>query len=376
MNVGVETAAPGTPNRFNPIHVMSRFQILSLVGGGIRGAFVTSYLKELEQKRGCHIAEAFDLIAGTSTGGIIAAGLTLGLSAEKMHGFYVRHGASIFTPRPPFKARGLMRVLFPAANWVFKRRTGSGLDSAFRARFCPHVLQHALDEGFGNNTLKSVDFTRLIVPAVNLTKGEPHVFRSRHLPKGVHDQDLKISDVLIAATAAPTYFPHRQIGESSFVDGGVWASDPSLLAVAEAIRIQQFEKRLGPSPHVDTTDIHLLSVGTGRAEYSLSPPGSDAGILYWASRVGDVMGTSQVQGIHLPLKFLLGDRYRHVNFKMTEYWGLDAVEHIPELFRVGKERAAATFNMIDEQFFQHSRRPFTPVTTTDGEIHLNEFGFD
>ena len=76
---------------------MSRFQILSLIGGGIRGAFVTSYLKELEQKLGRPIADSFDLIAGTSTGGIIAAGLAFGHSAERMHKFYVDYGASILS---------------------------------------------------------------------------------------------------------------------------------------------------------------------------------------------------------------------------------------------------------------------------------------
>jgi len=354
---------------------MPRFQILSLIGGGIRGAFVTSYLKELEQRSGRNIAESFDLIAGTSTGGIIATGLALGLSAEKMHDFYVRHGANIFTPRPPYRAKGLMRYIFPAANWVFKKRTGEGLDAAFRARFCPHTLQHAFNEGFGDNTLKSVEFTRLIIPTVNLTKGEPHVFRSRHLPKGVHDQDHKLSEVVIAATAAPTYFPHRQLGDSSYIDGAVWASDPSLLAVAEAIRIQQFEGQNKSEPEFLAADVHLLSVGTGRAEYSLSPPGSDAGILYWASRVADVMGTSQVQGIHLPLIFFLGDRYQHINFKMPEPWGLDAVENIPKLFAMGKERAAETFDRVDERFFKHTRRPFSPLTTTDGEIRLDDFGF-
>lgn len=85
---------------------MERFQILSLIGGGIRGAFVTSYLKELEQKLGRPIAECLDLIAGTSTGGIIAAGLALGMSAEEMHQFYVDYGKQIFTPRPPYKAKG------------------------------------------------------------------------------------------------------------------------------------------------------------------------------------------------------------------------------------------------------------------------------
>jgi len=128
-----------------------------------------------------------------------------------------------------------------------------------------------------------------IIP-VNLTKGEPHVFRSAHLPEAVHDKDIKIAEAIIATTAAPTYFPHRQIGDDAFVDGGVWAADPSMLAIAEAIRVQQLSKQLDPTAQIVTNDIHLLSVGTGRAEFSLSPPGADAGLLFWASRIADVMG--------------------------------------------------------------------------------------
>ena len=354
---------------------MARFQILSLIGGGIRGAFVTSYLKELEAKLGRPLAESFDLIAGTSTGGIIAAGLAYGHSAAKMHDFYVRYGASIFEPRSAYQAKGIYKFIFPAANWVFKKRTGGNLDAAFRARFCPHALESSFEEGFGDKTLGDIHCTRLIMPAVNLTKGEPHVFRSTHLPKAIHDKDIKIADAIIATTAAPTYFPHKQIGENAFVDGGVWAADPSMLAVAEAIRIQQFTKKLDPGAQIVTNDIHLLSVGTGRAQFSLKPPGADAGLLFWASRVADLMGTSQAQGVHLPLKFFLGDRYRHVNFKMTEKWGLDDVQFIPELFEVGERRAAETFDVINEEFFQHQKPCFVPFQSNEDEIHLDDFGF-
>ena len=100
--------------------------------------------------------------------------------------------------------------------------------------------------------MKDVNFTRLIMPAVNLTKGKPHVFRSRHLPKAIHDSDIKIADAIIASTAAPTYFPHRQIGENSYVDGGMWAADPSMLAVAEALRINELTDVSHPEEHFKT----------------------------------------------------------------------------------------------------------------------------
>ena len=355
---------------------MARFQILSLCGGGIRGAFITSYLNELEEKLGRPIAESFDLIAGTSTGGIIAAGLAAGKSAAEMHDFYVRYGADIFPAQPPYKAAGLMGALYPMANWIFKKRTGKLLDTAFRSRFHQGVLQTSFDEGFGDRRLKDINCTRLIIPAMNLTLGRPHAFRTLHLPKGVHDADIKISDVLIATTAAPTYFPHKQIGDYSYVDGGMWATDPSMLAVAEAIRIQQFNKRHLPKECNEIDDIHLLSIGTGHSQYSLEPPGDDAGMVYWASRAPEVMGLSQTQGAHLPLKFFLQDRYTHVNFRMTEKWPLDGVEYIPELFRTGKRRAEETFDRINDQFLQHLRTCFVPFTSTEEEIHVAEFGLD
>ena len=354
---------------------MPRFQILSLIGGGIRGAFVTSYLKELEQKLGRPIAECFDLIAGTSTGGIVAAGLALGMSAERMHQFYVDHGANIFTPRDPYRAKGIYRYIFPTVNWIFNKRTGGELASAFRARYCQDALEVAFAEGFGEKTLGDIQCTRLIMPSVNLTQGKPHVFRSLHLPKAVHDRDIQVAEAVIATTAAPTYFPHREINGDAFVDGGMWASDPSMLAVAEAIRIQQFSNMLDPNAQIVTNNIHLMSVGTGRAQFSLTPPGAEAGLLFWASRVAYLMGTSQSQGVHLPLKFFLGDRYRHVNFKMTEKWGLDDVQYIPQLFAMGEKRAAETFDTINEEFFQHQASCFVPYETDEHEIVLEDFGF-
>ena len=354
---------------------MARFQILSLIGGGIRGAFVVSYLRELERRIGRPIAESFDLIAGTSTGGIIAAGLALGMSTDELYDFYANHGEKIFSPREPYRAKGIMRLIFPLADRVFRWRTGGHLDAAFRARYCPFALQAAFDSAYGDRTLNDITRTRLIIPSVNLTDGEPHIFRSCHLPRAVHEKDVKISDVVIAATAAPTYFPHRRIRGRDYVDGGIWSNDPSLLGFAEAIRIQRLEQINVDHPIYDTDRIHLLSVGTGKSQFSLAPPGADAGLLYWAPRVAEVMGTSQTQGVHLPLKFLLADRYEHVNFKMREQWPLDATEYIPDLFEMGRQRAEQNFQIISDRFLDHQASRFTPCTTNEGELDLDEFGF-
>ena len=114
---------------------MKRFQILSLIGGGIRGAFITAFLKELEDKLGRRIADSFDLIAGTSTGGIVAAGLASGMTADQMHDFYVRYGARIFTPRAPYHPQGVSAVVYPVANKFMRERLGSELSDFFRSRY-------------------------------------------------------------------------------------------------------------------------------------------------------------------------------------------------------------------------------------------------
>lgn len=80
------------------------------------------------------------------------------------------------------------------------------------------------------------------------------------------------------------------------------------------------------------------------------------------------MTTSQAQGIHQPLSFLLGNRYTHINFKMKEKWPLDGVEYIPKLFAVGKQRARESYDEIAERFFDHQRERFTPLQTATANI--------
>ena len=104
----------------------------------------------------------------------------------------------------------------------------------------------------------------------------------------------------------------------------------------------------------------MLSVGTGISQYSLTPPGGDAGVMYWVKHVADVMGSAQTQGIHQPPRFILGNNYTHLNFQMEERWPLDGVENIPDLFALGKQRAAEEFPMLDGCFFQHQRTQFEP----------------
>ena len=179
---------------------------------------------------------------------------------------------------------------------------------------------------------------------------------------------LKVVDILLAATAAPTYFPHKVMpsGEAH-CDGGLWAINPAILAVAEAFKIRQFCTRSTCDPVYDTSTIRVLSIGTGETSYSLSPPGSDAGALYWAPHVADVMGTSQVQGIQSPLEYLLGDRYQKINFDLPDKtWSLDNTQRIPDLFELGRKSGEDHFDRVAETFFAEPKvQDYVPFTGND-----------
>ena len=203
-----------------------------------------------------------------------------------------------------------------------------------------------------------------------MTRGVPHVFRTQHLPESVPDQDVSITDLLVAATAAPTYFPHKSIKEQAFADGGLWASDPSLLAYAEAMRIRNECVRGDCDPKFDVEDVSLLSIGTGISQYSLKPPGGDAGIMYWVKHVAEVMGSAQGQGIHQPLRFIMGNNYTDLNFKMTEKWALDGTGNISKLFDLGRKRAEEEFEMLNGCFFGHQRQQFEPYELVNGEAEI------
>ncbi len=341
---------------------MPKFRILSLDGGGIRGAFGTALIAGYEEKLGGPIADQFDLIAGTSTGAIIAASLASGLPAQKIVDFYNNEGPQIFTPREPHVPKGWVKWFYPIAKKVVSKRMGVDFDNFFRARFCPFVLNDAFVAAFGDLTIGEVRGARLIVPTIDLSNGKTHVFRTPHLPEERTDADVKVKDVLIAATAAPTYFPHKTMPDgNSYADGGLYAVNPAMIAFAEAMKIRQFCQRETCDPRYDTADIHVVSIGTGVSKFSLEPPGADAGQLYWASRVADVMGHSQTDGLEAPLQFVLGDRYKRINFDLPDAtWTLDAIENIPRLFEIGRKTADKTYDDLAAACFGEPSAEYVP----------------
>lgn len=334
---------------------MSSFKILSLDGGGIRGAFAAACLTEFEKMLKRPLAEYFDLIAGTSTGAIIAAGLACGIRADQILDFYSSQGPRIFVQRGmirrPLQFIGNVPFLGELRRYVWKPPL-----HWLTSKYGSEKLKKALENVFGQRLLGDVKQCRLIIPAVDLTRGSTVVFKTPHLDQYTRDRELRLVDVLCATTAAPTYFPHASIGnEAKYCDGGLWANNPGLAAYVEGRKIAEAIRTF------NSEDISILAIGTGQANYSLEPPSGGPGLFWWSSRLFEVVTSSQMQGTHFQLQHLLGNRYHRLDFQVPnkQTWELDSIDVLSTLVHLGKEKAHHEFSAIKSLYFSSTCSPYS-----------------
>ena len=264
------------------------FQILALSGGGYRGLFTSTVLARLEQQAQRPIGDCFDLIAGTSIGGVIALGLALGKSAELIKKMFLDHGEEIFTRGEP--PRG--RVAKLRARWAQWRQP----------KYDGTVLREKIEAVVGKDTKLGDARTRLLIPSVNMTKGSVQMFKTAHHQNFLNDHKLSAVDVAMATSAAPLYFPMARLENSNFVDGGIVANAPDMCAVHEAVKFLD----------QDIKDISVLSIGTTTSKFSLpSSLGRNFGQKLWLEngRLVSTILSSQQQLVDFMLKHQLADRY-------------------------------------------------------------------
>ena len=217
------------------------FYILSIDGGGLRGAFAAHILQRMEEELQLNWRDRFGLMAGTSTGAILAAGLACGQPAATLAEFYRTRGPSVFSP-------GLLARLDP---WRL-----------FKSRYRSRELKASLDEVFKDVTLGQVPVP-LILPAVDIVNGCVHVLKSRYSHEFVRDPGVRVADAVLASCSAPTYLdPHFVADKYLLADGGLWANNPSLVAAIDA------HYRLGQP--LENMRVLSVGTGTGKAYYPLS----------------------------------------------------------------------------------------------------------
>ena len=268
------------------------FQILSLSGGGYLGLYSISVLAAFEDRIGEPIHSCFDLIAGTSVGGIVALGLAAGISAATIRETFRLKGTSIFSSRGAPQSR-----------------LGVALDivrSILGPKYHDAELRKVLVDLVGEDRAIRDLLKPVLIPAVNLTKGGPQVFKTPHHPDFHRDRSLKVADVGLATSAAPTFFPIAEIGSSLYADGGLFANAPDQMAVHEA------EHFLG----IARPRIRVLSIGTTTSSFSFSHSTSRRlGLFGWArnQRLIHVMLASQQKMTQHMLEHSLGERYTRID---------------------------------------------------------------
>jgi patatin-like phospholipase/acyl hydrolase len=271
-----------------PRSIVLTFQILALSGGGFRGLFTSSILAKLEEQAGRPLHQCFDLIAGTSAGGIIALGLAMGKKAETIRDMFLLHGEEIF-PRGEGPTSLPQRGLAQWREWRRPKYDGT-------------VLRSKIEGVLGADAKLGDAKTRVLIPAVNMTKGSVQMFKTAHNPGFMLDHKLSAVDIAMATSAAPLYFPMAEVGNSYFIDGGVVANAPDLCALHEAVQFldQQIQ------------DVSIMSIGTTTSKFSLpTSAGREFGQRDWLKngRLPSTVISSQQQLVDFMLKHQLGGRY-------------------------------------------------------------------
>jgi patatin-like phospholipase/acyl hydrolase len=265
------------------------FRILCLDGGGIKGVFTAAALARIEEQTSKSIVDHFDLICGTSTGGILAIGLSMGIPAKELLRFYVERGPTIFPVTSLIaRYRGWFRqlVLGPKHSHVVLKQELQG------------VLKDRL---FGHAKC------RLAIPSYDAVRGRIYIFKTAHDPRFINDIGIPAVDVALATAAAPTYFAAAALQRSGkFIDGGVWANCPVLVALVEAAAFLK----------IPLSDIDMLSIGTTTEPFSIAN-NENASALKWNIGLVNLMFEAQTEMALAQTSVLLEGRLHRINFKAT-----------------------------------------------------------
>jgi len=231
-------------------------RVLSLDGGGMRGTYTTTYLdrvaKSFAARRGVNaldIGAAFDLIVGTSTGGIVACALAAGIPLSEITALFVEHGRKIFT-------RPLPGGAFSTVSDIRKRPRALAEGT--------EALRQALEYRLGKTTLGEIYAARniaLAIPATEMGQHRAWVFKTPHIKDTTNHRDdhYTLVDVCLATSAAPIYRSMAAVhhpdndagGYNVFVDGGLWANSPVLVGLIDALDMTE-----------PGQEIHIFSIGT------------------------------------------------------------------------------------------------------------------
>jgi patatin-like phospholipase/acyl hydrolase len=297
------------------------FKVLSIDGGGIRGIIPALFLAEIEARTGQRVADLFDLIVGTSTGGILALGLVTP-DANGRPKYSAADGAAIYGERGA--------EIFSTS--VFRRQVGQLFDERYPSAGVERVLRQHFEDKLLKDALKPV-----VITSYDIESHEPRFFKSRR----ADDQKRLMWQLARSTSAAPSFFEPFTITDPDYkygdlIDGGVFANNPAMCAYAEAIK------------HHEANNVIMVSLGTG--EFTQKTPltgAKDWGLIEWARPVIDIIMSGMSYTVDYQMKQLLSYMDEGEAMKAGQTDEADTTPVIPRYFRFQVELTDETMVPMD-----------------------------
>jgi len=297
----------------------SEFRILALSGGGYLGLYAAVVLAELEERVGEPLGRRFDLIAGTSVGGLLSMALAFEVPMAELVKLFLERGEEVFSSRR-LPTGAVTRLLDLSRSVMGPKYTGE-------------ALRKELTRHFGKRTLGDA-LHAVVVPAVDVTRSVTKVFKTPHAQASLGDAGLSAVDVTLATCAAPAFFPCVKVGDKLYADGGLFAVAPDQVALHEA------ELFMGAKP----SKVRMLSVGTATMGYQpMEKPEADVGAVGWLTdgRLILTMISVQQQHVQAIMEDRLADRYMRLDAPWPAQAGLG--------IDIATKQAAQTLTALGQQ---------------------------
>ncbi|GAA1488220.1 CBASS cGAMP-activated phospholipase [Brachybacterium sacelli] len=318
------TSEPAPPS-------FDRFQILALDGGGAKALFTAHVLARLEQDLDVSIKDSFDLIAGTSAGGIVALALGAGLTPGEIVERYEE----------------LVKAVFPATRRRLWRRPRQLSAPIYDGDALRTALTTVLGERLLGDSAK-----RLLIPAWDVQRGAVHIFKTPHHTRLARDWRIPMVDIAMATSAAPLYFAAARVDGHRLIDGGVWANNPSVVAIAEAVSMLD----------VPLASIRVLNVGT-IDQLTNHPKRLDRGGLFnWAKPIAPLILNAGSRGGQGIAEHLIGkDAYTRFDARVPgDLYALDSVDP-DDIAGLAASVSRELSPVYTERFAAHRAAEYTPL---------------
>ncbi|XP_006659498.2 patatin-like protein 2 [Oryza brachyantha] len=368
------SSSPGGASSSSPGDKVKLVTVLSIDGGGVRGiipatvlAFLEKKLQEVDENPDARIADYFDVVAGTSTGGLLTAMLT---APDKSSG------------RPLFAAKDLAKFyvdnspnIFPQKNWVLSKIAGT-LRMVSGPKYDGKYLHSILREKLGDTRLSDT-LTNVVIPTFDIANLQPTIFSKFEL-KYKPLKNALLSDISIGTSAAPTFFPAHyfetkddrgQTREFNLVDGGLAANNPTLCAMSQVSKYITLEKDKDsdydffPVKPAEYGKFLVISIGCGSnhdEKYS-AKEAAKWGVFNWLVKGGsapiiDMLTTASANMVDIHLCVLFSALHSEENYLRIQYDQLkgsagsiddSSKENLDNLVRIGEELLKKNVSRVD-----------------------------